>query len=39
MHALHFITSQIDPIDPDPIDPDPTDPDPTDPGDGGKGGK
>jgi len=39
MHALHFIISQIDPIDPDPIDPDPTDPDPTDPGDGGKGGK
>jgi len=39
MHALHFITSQIDPIDPDPIDPDPTDTDPTDPGDGGKGGK
>ena len=39
MHALHFITSQIDPIDPDPKDPDPTDPDPTDPGDGGKGGK
>jgi len=39
MHALHFITSQIDPIDLDPTDPDPTDPDPTDPGDGGKGGK